>query len=571
MSHRGAGETHPFELVAGVALAGLALVGLCVWLIGGVAGVLFGAGWPRVGAGDVAGVLFAVPDHLADPRSAWPPAARADLPSATGMYAALALVLFGVALAVGLTMRVTTGLTHAKGGARWAQRRDLAPLLVRSSQSGRLTLGRHGSRLVAVERGHSALVIAPTQTGKTTALAIPAVLEWQGPVLATSVKTDLLRDTITARAHMGRVELFDPGDSTGLASASWSPLAGCMTWAGARRTAGWLTDGASPAKHSISDGDFWYTAAAKLLAPILYAAATSGRTMGEVVAWIDRQEEAEVLDALDETACEEALSAMRASWLRDDRQRSSIYTTAETVLEAYADPGVLAHSEVNDISAEDFLGGGIHTLFLSATVREQRRLRPVFVALIETVLEKAYALAAATGKPLDPPLLVVLDEAANIAPLPDLDVIAATGAGHGVHLLTVLQDLAQAHERWGRDRADTILNNHRAKVIGTGISDERTLDYVARLLGDSETPQQSTTRGEHGRRSTTDSTTYRPIAPGHSLREGKPGSALLVYGGLPPAWIRLRPWYRDRRLRSLATPASAPTPAGPRLGIDGDL
>ena len=40
------------------------------------------------------------------------------------------------------------------------------------------------------------------------------------------------------------------------------------------------------------------------------------------------------------------------------------------------------------------------------------------------------------ARPLDPPLLVVLDEAANIAPLAELDGLAATCAGHGVQLLT---------------------------------------------------------------------------------------------------------------------------------------
>ena len=44
------------------------------------------------------------------------------------------------------------------------------------------------------------IVIGPVQTGKTTGFAIPAILEWQGPVVATSVKTDLLRDTLAARA-----------------------------------------------------------------------------------------------------------------------------------------------------------------------------------------------------------------------------------------------------------------------------------------------------------------------------------------------------------------------------------
>src|SRR5262249_22052367 len=113
------------------------------------------------------------------------------------------------------------------------------------------------------------------------------------------------------------------------------------------------------------------------------------------------------------------------------------YTTAETILEAYADPRVLARSRQNDVDLQEFLDGGSHTLYLSSTVREQRRLRPLFVAFIQSVIQAAYERSAATGEPLDPPLLIVLDEAANIAPLPDLDVLASTGAGQGVQLLTV--------------------------------------------------------------------------------------------------------------------------------------
>ena len=113
----------------------------------------------------------------------------------------------------------------------------------------------------------------------------------------------------------------------------------------------------------------------------------------------------------------------------------------------------------------------------------------------------------------------MLDEAANIAPLPDLDVLASTGAGHGVQLVTVLQDLAQAHDRWGRDRADTIVNNHRAKLLGAGLTDERALDWASRLLGDAELTQLLS----HLRRaSATDDHSlqlYRPLAPPHALRQ----------------------------------------------------
>lgn len=149
-----------------------------------------------------------------------------------------------------------------------------------------------------------------------------------------------------------------------------------------------------------------------------------------------------------------------------------------------------------DIDASKLLNGGCDTVYLCATARDQRRLRPVFVTLIQEILEEAYGRSARTGKPLDPPLLIVLDEAANIAPLPDLDVIAATGAGQGVQLLTVLQDLAQAYDCWGRERADTIINNHRALLVGSGVSDARTLEAVGRLLGDQQVEQRSHTKGD---------------------------------------------------------------------------
>jgi type IV secretion system protein VirD4 len=178
----------------------------------------------------------------------------------------------------------------------------------------------------------------------------------------------------------------------------------------------------------------------------------------------------------------------------------------------------------------------------------------VFVALLQEMLDAAYDEAGRRGAPLDPPLLIVLDEVANIAPLAELDVIVSNAAGHGIQLVTILQDLAQAYDRWGRERADTLVNNHRARLFGAGLSDARTLDYVSRLLGHAEYAQRSTTSGEAPRRSITDSTARRPLVPPHALREAAPGTALLVYGTLPPARIWLRPWYAESDLRRLVHP-----------------
>jgi type IV secretion system protein VirD4 len=383
---------------------------------------------------------------------------------------------------------------------------------------------------------------------KTSGFAIPAILEWQGPVVATSVKSDLLRHTIDARRGVGDVWVYDPTESVQEERATWSPLATCDSWHGAQRTASWLTGATTSASTGLSDADFWYAAAGKLLAPLLYGAARTGRSIADVVRWVNLQEQTGVLGAL-KGAEAAAIDAARASFAREGRQKSSVYTTAETVLAAYEDPIVSKSAEGCDISARELLTGSGQSLYVVAPSHEQRRLRPLFETLLHTIISSAFELANEKGGPLDPPLLVVLDEAANIAPLRDLDALASTAASHGIQLVSVFQDLAQIKTRYG-DRGLTVVNNHRAKVVLSGISDTQTLEYASRLLGDEEVLQSSVTRGVRGDRSTTESTTMRTLAPAHVLRSIKPGEGILVYGHLPPARLSLRPWFREKnRLR----------------------
>jgi type IV secretion system protein VirD4 len=181
---------------------------------------------------------------------------------------------------------------------------------------------------------------------------------------------------------------------------------------------------------------------------------------------------------------------------------------------------------------------------------------------VQEIVAAAYERATETGKPLQPPLLLVLDECANIAPLRDLATLASTGAGQGIQLVTVFQDMAQIAAVYGRDRAPTIVTNHRAKIVLSGIADTPTLDYVGRLLGEQEIQHISSTSGAEGRHSKTESVAYRTLAPANTLREMKPGEGLLVYGHLPPARLKLRPWFKNRRLRKQAGGDRANVTAG---------
>ncbi len=547
-------ESSPLETLALAALVAVAAAGFSLWLTGELAGRIFGGSWPSLGAGEMGRVLARLADHAEDPSEAWPPSERRLIPGPVAFYTTLGLVLSPfVGAGFALLRRRQGTATNGEAAARWARARDLRSLRIREPQPGRLTLGLVDGKLVAAEPRQSVIVIGPVQTGKTTGFAIPAILEWQGPVVATSVKTDLLRETIAARSAISdaHVWVYDPTGGTGMKSAGWTPLASCKTWQGAQRVAAWLSSAAHRGGQGVENAEFWYSAAAKLIAPILFAAAISNKTMADVVRWVDAQSQEDVFDVLEASGVDAAMTAFQASKLRDDRTRSGVYTTAETVLAAYADPGVLDSALRSELRADRLLDGGHHTAYLCAPSHEQRRLQPLFATLVQEIVAAAYERATATGDPVNPPLLLVLDECANIAPLRELATLASTGAGQGIQLVSVFQDMAQINAVYGRDRAPTIVSNHRAKVILSGIADAQTLDYVARLLGDEEVRQVSSTSAAEGRRSTTESVAYRGLVPANVLREMRPGHGLLVYGHLAPARIALRPWFKDRRLRHL--------------------
>ncbi|MDA8062538.1 MAG: type IV secretory system conjugative DNA transfer family protein [Actinomycetota bacterium] len=467
-------------------------------------------------------------------------------------------------------------------GARWATTRDLRRLGVRRAEPGRLVLGRVGRRLVATEARHSVLVLGPTQSGKTTSLAVPALLEWDGPVLATSVKGDLVDATLGWRSRLGECWVFDPtvagsprnpadralghgmdgrgdlhrsdrdpgapgGRGRPAGGAGWSPVAEVCDWSAAQRMATWLVEG-TPGRHSLSDGDFWYSAASKLLAPLLLAASLGGASMAEVVRWSDSCRFDEPASILDLAGADEAAFALAACAAREERIRSSVSTTLETVLAPFGDPLVARSTARSDIHPEALLRGR-NSLYLCGPAHEQLRVQGVFAALVSSVVAAATRKVAEDGAPLDPPLLLVLDEVANIAPIRDLDGLASTAAGLGIQLLTVCQDLAQLAGRYGPERSRTIANNHRAKLVLSGVGDLGTLDLLSGLAGEQAVREETVSVDlRDGRRTRSSSTAYRRLAPPDELRRIRPGEGVLVYGHLPAARLVLRPCFAEREL-----------------------
>lgn len=540
-------------LLAIVAVAGVVLV------TGHVSAAATGGGWPRYDLTDAPGIVWRVGTDLGDPGRAWDPVNRgAPVPGPVAWWSAFVVTAAVVTTPVAVVVR-TGRRRRQESSSEWASRRHVRRLLVRRQAAGRLTVGTCRGRRLAVEARHSLLVLGPTQTGKTTGLAVPAILEWPGPVVATSVKGDLVRDTIGWRSHLGDVHVYDPSASTAFRPSGWSPLAGCSTWPGATRAAHDLAmAGKAAVGHGVNLAEFWFGGAAKALAPFLFAAARSGRSIDDVARWIDREAREEVLELL-EPGSDPAL-AHQATFKREDRARSSLFQVMQQILGAYLDPLVAASADTHEIVPDELLDGGAHTLYVTAPSHDQARFRPLFATMIRQVLTSVFERAA--SQPLASPLLLVLDEAANIAPVDDLPTVASTASAMGLQVVTIFQDVAQIKLRYG-DAAGTIVNNHRAKLFLPGISDLDTLDLSSRLVGEHETQRDSITRDVTGRRSNTTAAHWRRLLPPESMRQLRAGEGVLIYGNLPPIRVRLRPWYRNRALRRRARrPQEVVEPAG---------
>jgi len=227
-----------------VAIAAVMAAAGFVWLTGGLAGLLLGAGWPAGGLGQSGLVLRHLPANMADRRRAWPARVQAGLPGPLGFYAVASVLLaLVVSVAVAVAVRQSRHREQPAGRARWATKRDLRPLVVDedpATRPGRIGLGRAAAsgQQLAAEPRHSVVVLGPTGSGKTVSVVIPTLEGWTGPAVVTSVKPDVLDATEGARNEVGAVCVYDPTRSTGRPCSTWSPLASCTTWTGASQMAG---------------------------------------------------------------------------------------------------------------------------------------------------------------------------------------------------------------------------------------------------------------------------------------------------------------------------------------------
>lgn len=414
----------------------------------------------------------------------------------------------------------------------------------------------------------STLVLGPSRSGKTSSLVIPNVLAAPGAVVSTSTKPDVLAATARSRADAGAVMLFDPDGSVEVSAAvhrvGWSPITAAARWDGAMLMADAMVR-ASAGSGGRSPGDsHWTERAAALLGPLLHAAALEELPMASVLGWVDRHHGTDALRVLAERIGEEApaTNLLAGILATDAREQSGIWSTASGTLAAYRSTAALRSTAGTLLDADEFCRGA-HTLYICSPSRAQQLLAPLVVGLLTDVRDATYRRAH-RGQ-VDPPVLLALDEVANIAPLPDLPSLVSEGAGQGLLTLACLQDLSQARARWGH-HADALVSLFGTTVVLPGIADLATLRTLSGLAGETEVPLRSVAaskmRGGRVQHSVSLHTTWRPQLPPDAIGRGRDGCALAVDDRNRMGWVQLTPAHLTSPFRELTTGVRQLAPYG---------
>ena len=428
------------------------------------------------------------------------------------------------------------------GSARRAGRRDLRPF--RGGRgSARVRLGTHRLVPVRLPVEDHLLVLGPTGSGKSSGLAIPAILEWQGAVVVTDPKGELVRATLAARRRLGRTAIFAPLMSP---SDSWSPVTSVHSSEDALRTAGLLM-GRPPDKEP-----FWHDLALQLLQGLLIEGAVTGMDVGDLLGILQLVPAEEIAGELTHPVARRLVQGATSG---GDRTAMGVVATLVAKLAPYATELVAEATSSSTFEVGDLVKGELKSLYCVVTPHDAPLLRGLVSALLASCWRAIYSA------PPPVPVLFVLDEFAQLTLLPELPALVQLGRSQGVRMMLMGQDLSSIRGTYGPETASLLWANCRTKLLLAGISENDLLESTSRLAGMATLHRREPDRAD-------EPVSSHPLMAPDAIRRLPEDRALILRGSGHPAVIRQRRWYRDRTLRQLVAlplrPGSVPTPAAGR-------
>ncbi|MFE7546103.1 type IV secretory system conjugative DNA transfer family protein [Streptomyces platensis] len=277
-----------------------------------------------------------------------------------------------------------------------------------------------------------------------------------GPLIVATTDPTVWAETKDARAKLGPLLTYDPTHHLDTpARLRWSPTSGCTDLATATARATALLAPVRPAAaldSAVAD------AAQTLLRCWLHAAAVDGRPFRQLHRWAHAtgaaQEPVRILRTSPKASAGQAGELESVLTAHPERREAAqaLIGRALTALSSIHIRDACTPLRADSVLLESFLDEG-GTLYVVGEPIEDPRTdpgaMPLLTALLSSVVEHGRRMAerSSDGR-LDPPLTLVLDDIAALAPLPALPGLLETGRTRGLLTLATMRSQEQARARW---------------------------------------------------------------------------------------------------------------------------
>lgn len=556
-------------------------VGIGLGLLVAVVGVI----WAAVGLGSrIDGVN---PDLTRNPlevvfglvrgRVVWPPSSTALVI----VFGAIAVaIVVGIGVLVSRAGRRRTRVDRSS--AYLARGRDLEELSRKGAGRTAARLGVQGTPGIPLGKSipggqqlfalweYVMIALAGPRVGKTTTLVIPAILEAPGAVVTTSNKRDVVDSTRDPRALVGDVWIFDPqGIALEQPTWWWNPLSYVKDDVKAFKLAEHFASSAR-ADGAVQDA-FFEPAGQDLLAGMLLAAALGRKPITQVFTWLSEPTNEEPVDILRLHEYDLIAADVQGVIMAPEKQRGGVYGTARQMaaclkiraIDLWVAPvgGNFTGDRRPHFDPDAFVRS-TDTLY-SLSKEGQGSAGALVTALTAAVVEAAeeYATTQPGGR-LAVPMLVVLDEAANVCRWKNLPDLYSHYGSRGIPIMSLFQSWSQGQVVFGREGMRKLWSASNVKLYLGGVSEADFLRELSELVGDYDKPTASVSYNR-GLRSTNHQLRRERILDASELAALPRGRAVMLSSGSPAALIETVPWMKGKHAQEVRASIAAHDPAVP--------
>lgn len=330
--------------------------------------------------------------------------------------------------------------------------------------------------------GGHLMTIAPTGAGKGVGCIIPALLRHPGPVIVIDPKGENHAVTARRRRELGqRVVLLDPFNVTGERADAFNPLdLLSQNDPGVVDEAGMLADLLAPP--TISDDPFWNNRARQAIHVLLLTIALQRplplRNLAELC-YLLHQSENDLAYTVAELrrSSIDAISAGASILDRGNAEnvKASYLSIAQDHVAIFGSSAVNRATAMSTFDVHGITRGDPLSLYIVLPpdkLTSHRHLLRIWIGAL-------FGLILRRRKRVNPPTLFLLDEAAQLGPLPQLRQALTLLRGYGLQTWSFWQDLSQLQRLYPHDWS-TMYNNCSVHQV-FGITTMRLARSIAAL------------------------------------------------------------------------------------------